>query len=422
MFEIQRLFEKEVLTETSSGDYKTICPDCGLQGGRTEGFILFKNGNRSYCHSSQKNFTLLETYALKKKIIRCIDGRDTGQKESILKGDLYTEALDVFEEEYSEEDYNDLLNTIGHKKSIELTNNGKLISEFANELGNRIKNEEIFFYRSDTKKIVEIGKIKHADGKTTYNGFVEVSGNRFITLMERYFKPWTKIYTRQGELIINKSMSQSVANTVLESDNFMDKMPVINRIFTVQIPIFFEGELTFPKKGYDKRFASWLPHNAVSISIPNLTLNEAKEIIDTVLLEFCFKTEQDRINAIAAVISPFLKGLYRAFNTRTPLFIYEANRERAGKDYLAGITGTLYEGCATENPPISTGDRLQNNSDELRKKILSAMMVGKKRLHFSNNKGHLNNAVLESVITLPIFSDRVLGKSSELTFDNEIDF
>lgn len=422
MFEIQKLFEKEVLTETSKGNYKTICPDCGLQGGRTEGFILFSDGNRSFCHSSNKHFTLLETYALKKKIIRCIDGRESGEKQSILKGDLYTQALDAFEEEYTEEEYNELLNQIGHKKRIELPNNGKLISEFADELARRIKNEEIFFYRGDTKKIVEIGKIKHADGKTTYNGFVDVTGNRFVTLMERYFKPWAKIYTKQGEMVIIKSMSQSVANTVIESDDFMDKMPVINRIFPVQIPVIFEGQLTFPKKGYDKRFASWLPYNAVSISNPNIPIDDAKKIIDSVLSEFCFKSEQDKINAISGLITPFLKGLFSAFNVRVPLFIYEANRERAGKDYLAGITGILYEGCATENPPISTGDRMQNNSDELRKKILSAMIVGKKRLHFSNNKGHLNNATLESVITLPSFSDRVLGKSSELSFDNEIDF
>ena len=67
MVTILNLFTKEELTETNSG-WKTICPCCGLQGGRTEGFILFPESNTAYCHSSKKWFTLLETYALKNKI------------------------------------------------------------------------------------------------------------------------------------------------------------------------------------------------------------------------------------------------------------------------------------------------------------------------------------------------------------------
>jgi hypothetical protein len=49
--------------------------------------------------------------------------------------------------------------------------------------------------------------------------------------------------------------------------------------------------------------------------------------------EFCFKDEQDKINAIAGLLTPYLRGLFKNFNTRTPLFFYMANRERAGKDY-----------------------------------------------------------------------------------------
>jgi len=43
------------------------------------------------------------------------------------------------------------------------------------------------------------------------------------------------------------------------------------------------------------------------------------------------------------------------------------------------------------------------------------MMSGRKRLHFSNNKGYINNAVFEGVITSETYSDRVLGKTRYLT-------
>ena len=81
-------------TETTQG-WKLECPDCGLQGGRTEGFILFPDKNTAYCHSSGKWFKMLEAYALKKKIIRCLDGREKGDShEKILKGELYTITLE----------------------------------------------------------------------------------------------------------------------------------------------------------------------------------------------------------------------------------------------------------------------------------------------------------------------------------------
>ena len=420
MFEIKKLFAENELTETNAG-YKLVCPSCGLQGGRTEGFILFPENNNAFCHTSQRHFNLLETYALKKGIIKCLDGRESGSKEKILKGDLFTQTLDALKEEFSQEDYDDILESMGIKKEIELPNNGKLISEFAFELAKRIKREEIFFYRNDTKKIVEIGKIRQANDNIFYNGFVDVDGNRYITLVERYFKPWCNIYTKQGPLKIYKSMNASVANVVLVSNNFRDEMPIINRIFNVQIPIVYDNILTFPNKGYDKRFASWLPYNAPTIN-PGMSLEEAKKIIQDLFGDFCFKSEQDKTNAIAGFITPYLRGLFTAFNIRTPVFIYEANRERAGKDYLAGLTGILYEGCALEEPPLSSGDKFQNNSDELRKKIHAAFMYGRKRLHFSNNKGHLNNAVFESITTAEKYSDRTLGKSEVLIFDNELDF
>ena len=118
-----------------------------------------------------------------------------------------------------------------------------------------------------------------------------------------------------------------------------------------------------------------------------------------------------------------MRGLFPKFCTRTPVFFYIANRERAGKDFCAGITGILYEGVKLEETPLSTSENAKsNNTEELRKKILSAMISGKKRLHFSNNKGYINNAVFEAVLTSEIYTDRLLGKSEMLTFENEIDY
>jgi hypothetical protein len=307
---------------------------------------------------------------------------------------------------------------------IKLPKNGRLISEFAREVVSIIKNENKFFFREDIREIVEIGTITNNE-QETFTGFIEVEPPRFITLAERYFAPGNIIMNKQTEEFEfkSKSMTGELANILLKSQILQGGLPNISRIFTIPMPILYQGNLTFPNKGYDSRFNSWLPFDAPEIANPNMPLEEAKKLIKEIYKDFCFQTKQDYINAIAGLITPCLRGLFNRFSCRTPLFFYIANRERAGKDYLAGITGIVYEGVALEEPPICHSDENKSSSnDELKKKILTAFVSGRKRLHFANNKGYLDNAVFEGIITAEKYSDRLLGKNESPTFDNEIDF
>jgi len=268
------------------------------------------------------------------------------------------------------------------------------------------------FLRKDINEVVEI----------TSDGFRAVRPNRFITLTERYFIPWVKIWKRNGDVVeLTKSMSSQIASAVLVSPNFEDNLPHIKRIFTIPIPIIYQGKLTHPKKGYDKRFESWTNYNIPEIK--EISLKEAKKVLQKIYGEFCFQEKQDYTNAIAHLITPFLRGLYTDFSVRSPMFCLLANRERAGKDYCAAIQGLVLEGCAVEESPISSGEyKSSGTNDELRKKLVSALISGKKRLHFANNKGRLNNAVLEGILTSQTYSDRILGKNESPTFSNELDF
>jgi len=313
------------------------------------------------------------------------------------------------------------------KQQIELPKLGRLISEFTKETSEVLKETNNLFYKVDAKEIVEIGELEtKIDEKKieTYTGFVEVKPNRFITLIENYFIPGVYVYDKKEKQMIwyGKSITSELAKTMLASSILQNSLPKIERIFPIPIPIEYNGELTFPKKGYDPRFNSWMPLNAPIISNPEMEIEEAKQIFKELLGEFCFETQQDFYNAIAGLITPFLRGLFTKFNKRTPVFFYLANRERAGKDYLAGITGLVYEGNSIEESPISSGEKQGNNTEELRKKILSALITGRKRMHFSNNRGYIDNAVFEGIITSEYHSDRILGRSEIATFPNELDF
>lgn len=297
----------------------------------------------------------------------------------------------------------------------------RLVSEFADEIAGLIYKEDALFFRPESREIVEIGIIDNENHH--FLGFSLVSSSRFVTLIERFVEPGVFDYNSKTKTLEwnSKSITKDLANTTLESSNFQNKLKKIKRIFNVPIPIVYNKSVTFPKKGYDERFESWTPHRSPEIKYPGMKLDQAKKIIKDLFKEFCFESKHDYINAIAAFITPFLRGLYSSFNVRTPVFFYKANRERAGKDYCAGITGIIYEGAVTEDPPISSGER-NNSSDELRKKLMSAFRSGRKRLHFSNNKGYINNSSFEAIITSPTWHDRILGKSEDSTYDNEFDF
>jgi hypothetical protein len=422
---IKDLFSPEEQTETTS-EIKMICPDCGMQGGRTEGFILFKDSNTAYCHSSGKHFRMLEAYALKKKIIRCLDGRETGDNSSkILGGELFTLTLTEFKNEYGTEKYNELIEDLNIRKSIELPGNNRYVSDFAEDIGDIYKSRNVLFFREESREVIEIGRYEkiNNEGKLyVENGFITVDGSKFVTLAEMFVKPWTTLFTKAGQkLIVNKSMTESQSSLTLKSQNLQDKIPKIARIFDIQIPIIYKGKLTFPKKGYDAKFRSWLPYNAPQIKEGLYTLEESKVIINSIFEEFCFATEKDRTHAIAAFITPFLRGLFPSFSTRTPVFIYMANRERAGKDYCAGCNGILYEGSDTQEPAISNDEKGSSN-EEIRKKIAACLLQGKKRFHSANNKGLLNNSIFEGVTTSTVWNDRILGKSKNIKFNNEMDF
>src|SRR5271165_1897595 len=122
-------------------------------------------------------------------------------------------------------------------------------------------------------------------------------------------------------------------------------------------------------RGYDDRFHTYCPLNAPQIR--EMSLEEAKQWVRELYQDFPFGSELSATLAIARLLTPFCRGIMGS-SARPPVWLYEANRARAGKDYLGGCTLVLYEGRANEDPP------LDSDAEETRKQVTAALQSGRR--------------------------------------------
>lgn len=292
-----------------------------------------------------------------------------------------------------------------------------LVTDSTNKLNKHFKNTDLF-YRVADNSVIEIieGKMK------------VVTPSRLISLIENVCTPGLNKWVDKGQgngywTFNKKTTSEQVCKIILASPDFYSKLKRIEKILSVPIPILKEDKILFPLRGYNQELKLYLVEDSPELTNPNMDIEEAKKILDNLFNEFCYKdnVKESKTKSILGLLTPYLRGLYNEWYSRTPIFIYFANREGAGKDYLAAIRTLVFEGKAIEESPISTGKRDGGSNDELRKKFLTALMDGKGFLHFANCKGYINNAVLEQFSTTTNFSDRILGKNTSASFGNDIE-
>jgi DNA polymerase I len=305
-------------------------------------------------------------------------------------------------------------NGLGGRRRILLPGMGRPDSEFCEEAGADIGPRELWFRKGNYVCEVAVRSITE---DVTGLVFSPIEPIEAVTSIERFMETGVTRENEEGELeFVPNSMSREDAATLLASQQFKAQLPEIIRILDVPIPIARDGEILFPNTGYDPRFRSYCPPDA---PVPlEIGLDEARRILRDVHSEFCWKDEQSVIHGIARMITPYCRGIM-GWSAKTPLWFYCANRPRAGKDYLAGVTQILYEGKACEDAPIG------KDSEETRKRITTALMSGRRSIHFANCQEYLQDQCFIGAITSKTFAARNLGSTdakADLILANEIEF
>jgi hypothetical protein len=246
-------------------------------------------------------------------------------------------------------------------------------------------------------------------------GFRTLTGIAAKSDLEQFAEPG--FLNKDGEFI-KSSFNAEWMTGMIAASQFKTRLPRIVRILTVPLPIRIEDELVYPQEGYDPRFGTYLVPSAPKLIRPLPPLAEAIKIINTTFAGCRFTSDQSRIHAIARLLTPFGRGIF-GWTTRVPLWLYCANRPRAGKDYLNGCTMIVYDGISHEDAPIG------RDESETGKRITAALLSGRRAMHFSNCSGYLKDDKLFHAITAPAHSDRQLGSNTataDLKLPNELEF
>jgi hypothetical protein len=306
---------------------------------------------------------------------------------------------------------------------------GRLESNVVKEITDVVAPKNIWFSRSNELVVIEqipIGFEYSSNPNVRFKvkshsfGFRALIALQAKHRIEEFVRPGSIIKDEFGQSeFCEQSFSTEFCRGLVVNQELLNRLPIITRILTVPIPFLVNGQLIFPQEGYDERFGTYLIPGSPKI-IP-FAPDHAADILRDLHKEFCLKTDdndQSLTHSIARMITPSTRGII-GFTTRSPLWVFHANRPRAGKDFLAMLTPIIYEGHAFEEQPM------EDSSEETAKRLIAMARAGQRFAHFSNQQKHVSHATFIQAITSESIAGRNLGSNraeDALKLPNEMEF
>jgi hypothetical protein len=298
---------------------------------------------------------------------------------------------------------------------IPLPQIGREISAFAEEVGKVVGPKLVWFLREE--EVTRVSEIRV--GSSSYLGFRKVETTYARTAVEDFIQAGilSKDPKTDEQVFMPTTPSPDVMSATLAAPAFTNHLPIVSRVLEVPIPLpLAAGGHDLPVEGYDPRFQTYLRSGAPSID--GMSVGDAIQWLYRVHEGFCLADEQSGVHALARLLTPYVRGIM-GFEHRPPVWLYSANRPRAGKDYCAGLAPLIYEGRYTEDAPLGT------KSEETSKRLVSALRSGRRTMHFANLQGHLDDEYFIGAVTASVIGGRSLGRNGaddDLQLSNEIEF
>jgi len=175
-----------------------------------------------------------------------------------------------------------------------------------------------------------------------------------------------------------------------------------------ETPVLLSNGTVLQTPGYDEK--SGIIYEP-RLSFPHVsefpTAQDVQEALATLaepFAEFPFEDEMHRTALYAAFLTPLAA---QTFESRSPLFLFEASTRSSGKSNLAKMCGIIGTGMI---PPAST---FADEPTEMRKRITTHLLAGDRVVVFDNVDKTLGGAPLCIALTETHWQDRILGGNSD---------
>lgn len=176
-----------------------------------------------------------------------------------------------------------------------------------------------------------------------------------------------------------------------------------------------DGSICY-QAGYDKATRTILIDNPVlsAVSVPDEpTEEERRSALDLIMNDWMsdmpFPSDRDRANALALMITPFVRGLFDL----VPMAVINGLQMGVGKNLLVDCIAMLATGSFAVPMPYVMDD------DETRKQMTAAFRSGMELFAF--DEAHvIQGASLARALTSVTYSDRILGASHFAEFPNTV--
>lgn len=203
-------------------------------------------------------------------------------------------------------------------------------------------------------------------------------------------------------------------NTVLAILSAADKFTPLDRI--TRVPFLRPDGSVVTQAGYDEATRTLLipSDDLEGVDTPDTPTPEqvatARDfILDEWLGDMPFPDNSSKANALAMVLTPFVRGLVPL----VPLAVIDGLQMGVGKNLLADCLSILVTGYAADPKPYTSDDT------EHRKVLTSAFRTGDEMFVF--DEAHtLEGANFARAITSVTYSDRILGVSTMAEFPNRV--
>lgn len=305
------------------------------------------------------------------------------------------------------------INVPGSDRVVPKVNLDLPVREVAMQLGALLKNCGLYRKGADRTLVAQLGE----------EGWKAMTPHRFCGWVERYVTCCKSYRGQAGSFYDGEtSMGKDLAAKILETDDFVEQIPIIDRTVSVRLPVRRkDGTVELLNAGYDKETLLWCD-DAVEFDT-TWTRQQACDLIEEFCKEFPWAdlpvTGWDRaawqnrsfLVHLCGMVGSYC-GLMFEPGTIRPALLITANDQGSGKSLLTAMQLAGPFGIAASTDlPLGQGKLNQEKFTALLETVARSM---KPFLLLDDVPGAVFSNALNRFITAPAHSAREYGGNSEM--------